>query len=159
VIRLWRITRKAYRGGAFTGTRSASSGGRWNGIGRRAVYCSLSPALATLEILVNTQITRLPNDYVIVPVDVPESTTRQVIDTAGLPPDWQQPGNQYCKELGDAWYSANRTLLLDVPSAVIPLERNIVINPRHPAFEDIDTSHVGYPLHFDPRLVALLYCE
>jgi RES domain-containing protein len=116
----------------------------------------LSPALAVLEVLAHMEASQPPKDYVIIPLEVPEAAPRQVIDAAGLPNDWQRPGSECCKELGDAWYDASRTLLLDVPSAVMPLERNIVVNPNHPKFKDVDTSHAGYPLRFDPRLLALL---
>lgn len=51
---------------------------------------------------------------------------------------------------------AGKSAILDVPSAVLPLERNLVVNPWHPDFKRIDTSHPGYPLHFDERVLAIL---
>jgi RES domain-containing protein len=107
-------------------------------------------------VLAHAETSKLPKDYVIIPVDVPESVQRQIVDTAGLPQNWQKPGNAYCKELGDAWCDAKKALLLDVPSAVLPLERNIIVNPNHPEFKNLDTTHVGYPLRFDSRLLPIL---
>lgn len=156
MMRVWRITRKTRRKDAFSGVRSALAGGRWNSTGRRVVYCAKNPALAALEVLVHMETSQPPQNYVIIPMDIPDGEPCQVIDAAGLPGDWQDPDSDCCKELGDAWYESTRTLFLDVPSAVMPLERNIVINPNHPKFKELDTSHAGYPLRFDPRLLAIV---
>jgi RES domain-containing protein len=132
------------------------SGGRWNSRGRRVVYLSTHLSLATLEVLVHSSLSSLPRDYIAIPIEIPDDLSRQTVNVAGLPGGWQDPGESYCLSLGDAWYDAARTLALDVPSAVIPLERNIILNPSHSDFATLDTSHVGYPLQFDSRLLALL---
>ena len=55
------------------------------------------------------------------------------------------------RRLGQAWASVRDTLVLDVPSAIIPEERNVLINPRHPDASDV-TVERERPFTFDPRL-------
>ncbi|WP_174706170.1 RES domain-containing protein [Pseudomonas sp. PIC25] len=43
---------------------------------------------------------------------------------------------------GASFMDAKRTLHLIVPSAVLPLERNIVLNPRHPAISRVKVIEV-----------------
>lgn len=38
--------------------------------------------------------------------------------------------------IGSDWYQARTSLILKVPSAVIPLEYNYIINTEHPDFSD-----------------------
>lgn len=53
--------------------------------------------------------------------------------------------------LGDAWLLSVATLGLIVPSRVIPLERNILLNPRHPAMAEVEVV-LKEPFVFDDRL-------
>jgi len=43
------------------------------------------------------------------------------------------------------------TLALSVPSRVIPLERNVLLNPRHPAMAEVKVA-LTEPFVFDDRL-------
>jgi RES domain-containing protein len=52
---------------------------------------------------------------------------------------------------GDAWLRSAQSLGLFVPSRVIPLERNILLNPRHPAMTQV-TVTLTEPFVFDDRL-------
>ena len=55
---------------------------------------------------------------------------------------------------GDAWYDSGRTAVLVVPSLpAMGLERNVLINQRHPQFGAI-TSGTPRPLVWDARLFA-----
>ncbi len=53
--------------------------------------------------------------------------------------------------VGDAWLHSGSSLGLLVPSRVIPLERNVLLNPRHPAMVEIRVA-VSEPFVFDDRL-------
>jgi RES domain-containing protein len=55
------------------------------------------------------------------------------------------------RELGTAWAAAKETVVLAVPSAVLPRERNYLINPQHPDFSRI-VFHEAEPFSFDRRL-------
>ena len=52
---------------------------------------------------------------------------------------------------GDKWLTSARTAVFDVPSAVVPKERNICLSPARPDFQAIETVDVA-PFQFDPRL-------
>ena len=57
------------------------------------------------------------------------------------------------RELGTTWADAMETVLLVVPSTVLPRERNYLINPQHPDFSRI-TFHEAEPFSFDKRLTT-----
>lgn len=54
-------------------------------------------------------------------------------------------------EIGDDWLQAGSQLALRIPSALIPEESNILLNPLHPDFSKIIIS-APRDFSFDPRL-------
>jgi RES domain-containing protein len=54
------------------------------------------------------------------------------------------------KNLGDAWVREERSLVLKVPSAVVPSEYNYLINPNHPDARRLEVSPPFDP-QIDPR--------
>jgi hypothetical protein len=65
---------------------------------------------------------------------------------------WQTEPN-VTRGLSRRWLKANDSLVLLVPSAIVPEERNVLLNPLHPAFSEFQTGDV-MPLHFDNRLLT-----
>lgn len=133
----WRIT-KAKRAGDLTGIGAALEGGRWNDVDVPAIYMGRSPAICCLETFVHTA--RYPS--------LPLKITRFILpddDTlffeprpVDLPKGWQSvPPDRPSMTFGTRWLQSKRHLGLIVPSAVLPLERNIVLNPAHPAMEQV----------------------
>lgn len=54
-----------------------------------------------------------------------------------LPSNWREfAAYSRLQKIGSDWYNSQETLILKVPSAVIPYEYNYVINTEHPAFAD-----------------------
>ncbi|NOT09946.1 MAG: RES family NAD+ phosphorylase [Gemmatimonadales bacterium] len=48
---------------------------------------------------------------------------------------WQgYEGGEPCRPIGDAWLEAAKTPLLLVPSAIVPEEQNMILNPVHARF-------------------------
>ena len=129
------------------------SGGRWNRPGTAVVYASATVSLAVLELFVHTDTDLLPEDLVLVRVEIPDDCPAHMIAEGDLPRDWRgYPAPEVLQEMGTAWAAQGRTLVLSVPSAVIPQERNYLINPQHP---DFDRISIGVPeaFRFDPRLI------
>jgi len=133
----WRIT-KAKRAHDLTGKGAALEGGRWNDVDVPAVYMGLSPAICSLETFVHT------NRYPALPLKI----TRFILpDDAGLyfepnprtlPEGWATiPPDRASMAYGTKWLRNAQYLGLIVPSAVLPLERNMVINPAHPAIAKV----------------------
>jgi RES domain-containing protein len=54
-------------------------------------------------------------------------------------------------DFGTAWLKGNTHLGLIVPSAVLVLERNVVINPNHPAISKIKVVEM-FDFMYDSRM-------
>lgn len=148
---VWRITRKSYQ--ALDGEGARLNGGRWNPEGVPVVYTSMTLALAALEYLAHIDPEDVPEDLVAMRLGIADDVSEARIRVTDLPPSWNEvPDHPDCVKRGDAWARGARTLLLRVPSAVIPEEENILINPRHSAAKRIVIEQVR-PFAFDMWLL------
>jgi RES domain-containing protein len=153
LIRGWRITKSRYAQKAFDGMGAYLYGGRWNNPGSRIVYVSESIALATLELLVNGISPHEANQFISIPIDIPEETV-SVLDIHDLPADWKEdPVPASTKAIGDTWANDLASVVLQVPSAVVDTERNFLINPAHPDFSKLRVGSAKLYI-FDDRLVG-----
>lgn len=152
MIRAWRLIKAEHADDAFTGEGARRGGGRWNSKGVPVVYTSGSLSLATLEVVVHTSFYRALENYVCIPIDF-NINLSQSIATEDLPDNWTaDPIPQSVKELGDRWIQNQESVILKVPSAIIPVEYNYLINPSHPDFEKV-VIHSPQISVFDPRLL------
>jgi RES domain-containing protein len=116
-------------------------------------YTSTTPELARLEHAVHIPYARVAVALVFAVAELPDDLVERLPDK-DLPPDWDAvPSAHATAAIGDAWISSTRGLALAVPSALIPRsltsERNILINPAHPAFARIRVRIVAF--RHDPR--------
>ncbi|MEQ9824601.1 MAG: RES family NAD+ phosphorylase [Puniceicoccaceae bacterium] len=75
------------------------------------------------------------------------------LDPACLESDWLGPMlHPETQRIGDAWLKSGRSLVLAVPSALIPEEPIFLLNPRHPEFDRLPISPVE-SFALDPRLL------
>jgi RES domain-containing protein len=149
-VRVWRLCKKAHA--VFDGEGARRAGGRWNRRGTPVVYASQSISLAALELLVHADPAFLPGDLVAIAADVPDALSVESIEIADLPRDWRRyPAPESLADRGTEWTRAGRTAVLSVPSAVVPQERNYLLNPAHPDFRRIRTGKPE-PFDFDGRL-------
>lgn len=151
---VWRITTARFAQSAFSGEGARAYGGRWNPKGWEVVYTAESQSLALLELMVQDEPLRA--HYVLIPAYLPDDLPQTRIDADQLPADWRTLGaRQALRSLGLAWLENARTAVLSVPSAVVPAERNYLLNPRHPDFARIV---IGEPqsLLTDTRLLRNL---
>ena len=141
---VYRLTLPAYR--ALDGEGARLYGGRWNSAGRPMIYASASPSLPVLEVMVRLDLdpAYLPDDYRLLSIEVPDDAPVERLDD--LPSD-----SARCAAVGDDFLERAASLGLSVPSAVVPQDRNLLINPRHP-----DAARVRIvddaAFRFDPRL-------
>ena len=71
-----------------------------------------------------------------------------------LPIGWDDVApSRECLEAGEDWLVSKRSLVLAVPSVVVPLESNYLINPLHPAMKRVRVVR-REPFRFDPRFAA-----
>lgn len=149
---VFRLCRSAFQ--ALDGEGARLYGGRWNSPGRAAVYTSSSRALAALEYLVHVDPANVPSDLVLLTIEVPDTAHRDAVDLAALPARWAAESEPpECHALGDAWLRACATLALEVPAAPVPEERNLILDPRHPAHAQVRIVS-SRPFVYDPRLLA-----
>ncbi|MEM1125352.1 MAG: RES domain-containing protein [Bacteroidota bacterium] len=161
----WRLTKAKYATaeaeqqgrGPFSGYGSMLSAGRWHPRGRPVVYAAESAALALLETLVHVEKAALLHfAYVAIPVVIPsalyETGSVAELDAADLPGDWQAwPYPASTQQRGTAWFDARQAVALVVPSAVVPHERNVLLNPLHERFVDLEIG-APQPFPIDHRL-------
>ncbi len=76
----------------------------------------------------------------------------KIEDLANLDPNWNSV-DQYplTQKLGNDWLNANTAAVLKVPSAIIDLEYNYLLNPNHASFSGIKIVSVER-FRFDVRL-------
>ena len=145
-MRLWRISDfadLAGQGGVFELAR-------WHSVARPLVYLADHPASALVEVIVQMEVDAadLPNTYQLLAVDVPDNVAFDV--AAGLSADWREDGNA-TQSAGNRWLQEARTVLFQVPSAIVPYAWNWLLNPRH---ADAGRIRVVEAVRatFDPRL-------
>jgi RES domain-containing protein len=152
MIRAWRLIKAEHADDAVAGEGARRGGGRWNSKGVRVVYTSGSLSLATLEVMVHTHFYSALKYYVCIPIDFDPSLS-QSITIEDLPNNWKaDPIPQSIKKVGDRWIQNQESVILKVPSAIIPVEYNYLINPSHPDFEKV-VIHSPQKFAFDPRLL------
>lgn len=146
--RLERLTRNTAEK-AFSGEGGLHYALRWNSRGTRLVYASTSVALACLETLVHMQMLAKSEERLLYTIEVPD---RLVEKLSELPRDWNvEPAVAASREVGDRWIAEERSVALLVPSVVVPVELNALINPRHPRFK-LDWVQGPQRFRYDPRL-------
>lgn len=153
-MRAWRIS-KAKRAADLSGLGAAIEGGRWNEAEAAAVYLGLSPAICCLETFVHqTQRPVIPMK--ITEFELPEDAELYLEPSEKeLPVGWAAlPADKPSMSFGTDWLNRGSHLGLIVPSAVLSLERNIVLNPRHPAISRVKISRI-MDFTYDDRLFAV----
>lgn len=147
----WRVVKTRRVSEAFDGEGARLHGGRWNSPGMAAIYTSESRALATLEILAGLGGTGGLPSYSLIPVTFEERFV-DVVAPSSLPSGWDaRPPGTASQGLGDQWLAAGTSVVLRVPSVIVPAEYNHVLNPKHPDFDVIEIGK-PIPLPIDPRL-------
>jgi RES domain-containing protein len=93
-----------------------------------------------------------PPSFVAIPADVPEDASITRLRAVDLVAGWRTtPPPESLAEIGARWLEAKHTLVLAVPSAIIPSDLNYLLNPLHPQFRRVRIGRPE-PFTFDPRL-------
>lgn len=138
-MRLFRLVSAEYVATAFSGEGARLFGGRWNPKGCPVAYTSKHPSLALVELLVHMRPERMPPRQMLCTASLPDEVSIGHLTIAELPEDWADiRGPPELREIGLDWIEKRGTLLLSVPSAVVPDENNILINPLHPQAREIE---------------------
>jgi len=116
---------------------SSGSANRWNIRGQHVIYTGSSRSLSTLELIVHKSAVVPVLNYKVIVVSIADDDHfhRQIF-LKELPKNWQSmAAYSALQDIGSKWYASQESLVLKVPSAVIPYEYNYVINSEHPHFE------------------------
>ncbi len=89
----WRVDQATFSTTWDSGEGAYRAGGRWNGKGVRAVYCSIDPATAILEVAVHKGFKALDTiPHVLTAMIVTEPSAVHVVDPSSVPnPNWLRP--------------------------------------------------------------------
>jgi RES domain-containing protein len=145
-MRVVRLCKRAYL--PLDGIGASITGGRWNSPGKRVVYTASCGALASLEYLVHVG-AHLPVGLLLVKIEIPDGLAIETTD------DWAPADLGASRRIGDDWIDSNESAVLEVPSVLIPRQKNFLLNPLHPMFVDIKIAHRS-PFAFDTRLLSLV---
>ena len=149
----WRIVKEKHARTAFSGEGAREFGGRWNSAGVSVVYCSEHLSLAALETLVHIVPVMVRDKFRAYRVRFDESLLTSVTEKK-LPKGWNaQPPTPVSQNVGNGWAKSARSVVLALPSVLVPLERTFLLNPKHPDFRKLEIKDIG-TFVLDPRLKA-----
>ena len=133
----------------FSGEGARKVKGRWHSMGQNPIYCAAHYSTAMLEKLVHFSGIMPDNQYYL-EVIIPHGITYEVV-TKDSVPNWHGLDSPEANQFGTAWFAAARSCLLLVPSVVARMENNILINPNHAGFAQIEQG-LEQPIWWGERL-------
>lgn len=135
-----------------TDLRASGRAARWNSNDVSVIYTASSRSLACLENVVHRNQLGLSALFRVMTIEIPGDVNIQAIDKGQLHEDWKDFGNMYLtQQIGDLWVSKMETAILKVPSSIIEMEYNYLINPMHADFKKIKLLQT-VPFVFDERI-------
>lgn len=123
--------------------------GRWHQAGDPVIYGSEHYATAMLEKLAYFQGEPPPRQHR-TEITAPQGVSYELF-ADHLAPLWREPDDPGARSFGHAWVREGRSVILFVPSAIAPIERNVVINTAHEEFARL-TPGLETPVWWDARL-------
>ena len=135
---VYRIANVKYKDSTLSGIGAEKVGGRWNEVGTRAVYCSENISLALLEYYVHSlDIATLPKFVLVAKIQFPDKFV--INDLTELPDSWSQ--YPYSSETAEVFTTLSKDrnfFALKVPSSIVGLESNIILNPLYKNFGKVE---------------------
>lgn len=151
-MRVFRIAKKEYLED-LSGEGSRLYGGRWNKKGMAMVYFSESLSTCLLEILVHLDFKYLSSDFGYMEAEIPDASLTS-IKIKDLDTNWRNnPPDRSTAKIGTEFLKNSKKLGLKVPSAILPMASNILINPKHKDIEKLKVIKIA-DLDIDSRLVV-----
>lgn len=152
MLTAYRICKTKYAATWFDGEGAYRFGGRWNSRGTRLLYTAGSLSLAALEMLVHLNDEEILLAYSYATAEFNENLILSVEDFRSLPENWSDsPPPLEIQRIGDEWAREQASVVLKVPTSILPVEFNYLINVQHPEFSKVK---LGEPqtFNFDERL-------
>lgn len=135
---VYRVANVKYKDKTLSGIGAEKVGGRWNSVGTGAVYCSENISLALLEYYVHSEnIAYLPKEILIAKIQFPDEFTIEELDA--LPDRWNQyPYSSKTTQIFTNLAKDRNRFALRVPSTIVGLESNIILNPLFKEFGKVE---------------------
>lgn len=108
-----------------------------------------TPASALLEVCVHTGANDVPPAFTLLKIEGPNMELAS-IKADDLRRNWQAQ-LEVTRDLGTAWLEKNESVLLRVPSVIVPETVNFLFNPSHELATKFGIRDV-FPYPFDLRL-------
>ena len=152
MITAWRIAKARHQDDAFSGAGGLHAAGRWHVKGQRVVYAASSLALAALEVFVHLGRAHAGVRWVMFEIVIPDEVAVEARAAARLPRGWRsEPPIAAATRIGTDWLRVGASAVLRLPSAIIPTESNLLLNPLHADFRKLRLCKAR-PFEFDARL-------
>jgi RES domain-containing protein len=151
---VYRIANIKYKDLTLSGIGAEKVGGRWNEVGTRAVYCSENISLALLEYYVHSEnIAYLPQEILVAKIEFPDDFVIQELKE--IPERWNQyPYSSKTTEVFTKLSKDRNIFALRVPSTIVGLESNIILNPLYKDFGKVEViEFINLPI--DKRLKSI----
>ena len=148
---VYRVANMKYIDSTLYGIGAEKVGGRWNKVGTRAVYCSENISLALLEYYVHSEnIAYLPKKILVAKIQFPDDFV--IEELKELPERWNQyPYSSKTTEIFTDLAKDRNVFALRVPSTIVGLESNIILNPLFKEFGKVEViEFIDLPI--DERL-------
>ncbi len=148
---VYRVANVKYKETTLSGIGAEKVGGRWNSVGTRAIYCSENISLILLEYYVHSEnIAYLPKEILIAKIQFPDEFIIEELDE--LPERWNQyPYSSKTTQIFTDLAKDRNRFALRVPSTIVSLESNIILNPLFKEFGKVEILEF-IKLSIDDRL-------
>jgi RES domain-containing protein len=136
-VKVFRLAREKHAT-PLSGKGAAKYGARWNPVGVELIYTAQNRSLAMAEVAVHLTLATLPEDYMMITIDIPDNIKVKQLTETDLPTDWQDfPHPSSTQVIGRDFVTENKYCVLSIPSVVTQGEYNVLINPNHIDFSKI----------------------
>ena len=106
--------------------------GRWHNGGHPILYTAFSRSTTVLERLVHENADTMPK-LSLMTIWIPDAVAIKRYTEKQLPRGWDLiPDTKISRDFGTQWLQDGKTAFLQVPSAIVHDEWNILVNPLHP---------------------------
>lgn len=148
---VYRVANLKYKDSTLSGIGAEKVGGRWNSIGTRAVYCSENISLALLEYYIHSDdISTLPKKILIAKIQFPDNL--MIEEPEKIPDTWKDyPYTSETTQVFTEFAKDRNRFALKVPSTIVGLESNIILNPLFKDFGKVEVV-AFFELPIDQRL-------
>jgi RES domain-containing protein len=152
MLTVYRTVKTTYAAEPLATEGARLYGGRWNPKGYPLLYTTSSPALALVESLVHqprVRYEKLPK-LVLFTLEIPDDSIA-FYPAEELPDYWHDESYERTQWLLRDWLLNPSTLVVAVPSVVVPMSYNYLIHPAHSGFNTIRVIKQE-PFPIEPRL-------